>query len=304
MSNRNPTNLAHSVEAKLKNIVAARHIDYRFILIRYATERFLYRLSVSPHAKQFVLKGGNLFIIWQKGYDYRPTVDSDLLCFGNATPEHLHEIFVQACISTEVPEDGMVFDPKTIEISPIREDTEYGGTRILLVSYLGHARTTLQFDIGIGDAITPAPETVEYPALLGGPAPVLQAYPMATAIAEKTEAMVSRGLINSRMKDFHDIWLLSELFEHDYQTLVLAINKTFERRRVAMPKTIPIALTAAFGTDSMKQIQWKAFIRKTSSVKAPADFSLVISRIAEFLIPVIFSSNTSFNHWLPDKGWQ
>ena len=304
MSNHNPTNLAHSVEAKLKNIVAARHIDYRFILIRYATEHFLYRLSVSPHAKQFVLKGGNLFIIWQKGYDYRPTVDSDLLCFGNATPEHLHDIFAQACVSTEVPEDGMVFDPKTIEISPIREDTEYGGTRILLVSYLGRARTTLQFDIGIGDAITPAPETVEYPALLGGPAPVLQAYPMATAIAEKTEAMVSRGLINSRMKDFHDIWLLSELFEHDYQTLVLAVNKTFERRRVAMPKTIPIALTAAFGTDSTKQIQWKAFIRKTSSVKAPADFSLVISRIAEFLIPVLFSSNTSFICWLPDKGWE
>ena len=304
MSNHNPTNLAHSVEAKLKNIVAVRHIDFRFILIRYATERFLYRLSVSPHAKQFVLKGGNLFIIWQKGYDYRPTVDSDLLCFGNATPEHLQDIFAQACISTEVPADGMVFDPKTIEISPIREDTEYGGTRILLVSYLGRARTTLQFDIGIGDAITPAPEIVEYPALLGGPAPILMAYPMATAIAEKTEAMVSRGLINSRMKDFHDIWLLSELFEHDYQTLVLAVNKTFERRRVAMPKTIPIALTAAFGTDSTKQIQWKAFIRKTSSVKAPADFSLVISRIAEFLIPVLFSSNTSFTRWLPDKGWE
>ena len=304
MSNHNPTNLAHSGEAKLKNIVAVRHIDFRFILIRYATERFLYRLSVSPHAKQFVLKGGNLFIIWQKGYDYRPTVDSDLLCFGNATPEHLQDIFAQACISTEVPADGMVFDPKTIEISPIREDTEYGGTRILLVSYLGRARTTLQFDIGIGDAITPAPEIVEYPALLGGPAPILMAYPMATAIAEKTEAMVSRGLINSRMKDFHDIWLLSELFEHDYQTLVLAVNKTFERRRVAMPQNIPIALTAAFGKDSMKQIQWKAFLRKTSSVKAPADFALVISRIAEFLIPVLFSSNTSFIHWLPDKGWQ
>ena len=71
-----------------------------------------------------------------------------------------------------------------------------------------------------------------------------------------------------------------------------------------MPQNIPIALTAAFGTDSMKQIQWKAFIRKASSVKAPADFSIVISRIAEFLIPVLFPSNTSFIRWLPDKGWQ
>lgn len=304
MSTRNPTNLAHSVEAKLKNIVAARHIDYRFILIRYATERFLYRLSVSPNGKQFVLKGGNLFIIWQKGCDYRPTVDSDLLCYGDATPEHLQDVFSQACNRTGVPEDGMVFDSSTIEISPIREDTEYGGTRIILTSYLGRARVTLQFDIGIGDAITPAPEIVEYPTLLGGPAPVLKAYPMATAIAEKTEAMVSRGLINSRMKDFYDIWLLSELFEHDYPTLVLAINKTFERRHTAIPEEIPIALTSDFASDSMKQIQWKAFLRKSSSVRAPADFALVISRIAQFLIPVLLPSDKTFSRWLPTQGWQ
>ena len=171
MSNPNPTNIAASVEAKLKNVTAERKTDYRFILIRYATERFFYRLSISEYANQFVLKGGNLFVIWQNGRDYRPTVDSDMICFGNASPEHLRQVFGETCRMNNVPDDGMVFDPDSIEISSIREETEYGGTRILLLAYLGRSRVTLQFDISVGDAITPPPELTEFPVLLNGPIP-------------------------------------------------------------------------------------------------------------------------------------
>ena len=293
-----------SVEAKLKNITAERKIDYRFILIRYATERFFYRLSISPFANQFVLKGGNLFVIWQNGYDYRPTVDSDMLCFGNASSEHLRKVFSDVCQMDSMLVDGMFFDPGSIEISPIREETEYGGTRILLMAYLGQARIRLQFDIGVGDAITPSPELTDFPVLLHGPVPRLKAYPMATTIAEKSEVMVSRGLLNSRLKDFYDIWLLSELFDHDYKILRLAVQNTFARRHVSMPKNIPDAWTPEFAASPMKATQWAAFLRKNKTVNAPADFRIVGAKIAAFLIPVFFPPQELPVTWKASDGWR
>ena len=274
------------------------------LLIRYATERFLYRLSVSPYAEQFVLKGGNLFVIWQKGQNYRPTIDSDLLCFGNAEEQHLQMIFLEMCRSTASFNDGMSFDADSIEISSIREDTEYGGTRLVFNAYLGQARIRLQFDIGIGDAITPAPELTEYPPLLDYPAPKLKIYPMATAIAEKTEAMVSRGLLNSRMKDFYDIWLLSELFDHDYATLRQAIHNTFERRNVSLPSVTPDAWTEEFAKNLMKATQWSAFLRKNKLTAAPANFVATVARIAAFLRPVCLESEAMPTTWQAAQGWR
>ena len=304
MSNPTPINMAASVEAKLKNITAERGIDYRFILIRYATERFFYRLSISPFAPQFVLKGGNLFVIWQKGRDYRPTVDSDMLYFGNADPEHLRQIFTDACQTDSLSVDGMFFDPDSIEVSAIREETDYGGTRVLFTAYLGRARIRLQFDIGVGDAITPSPELIDFPVLLDGPVPRLKAYPMATTIAEKSEVMVSRGIINSRLKDFYDLWLLSELFDHDYETLRLAVQNTFARRHVPMPESVPEAWTPSFAAAPSKTTQWAAFLRKNKTITAPADFRIVGARISTFLIPVFFPPEPPPAIWRAATGWQ
>ncbi len=163
MSKPNPTNYAHSVFTRLKNLAKQKGYFFNQLLIRYATERFLYRLSVSAYAAQFVLKGGNLFIIWQNGWSFRPTIDSDLLCFGQADEEHLKIIFRQLCSLPDHLEDGMSYDANSITISTIREDTEYGGTRIVLNAFLGNARLPLQFDIGIGDVITPAAEQHIFP---------------------------------------------------------------------------------------------------------------------------------------------
>lgn len=305
MSKRTPTNFAASAYARLKNIADTTDWTFMHLLVRYATERFLYRLSISPNAKQFVLKGGNLFVIWQEGQNYRPTIDSDLLCFGDAEPYHLEAVFRAVCQTEPSAPDGMIYDVASIETSPIREDSEYGGTRILLNAHLGQARTRLQFDIGIGDAITPAPEMAEYPVLLNtNPAPLLKIYPMATAIAEKTEAMVSRGIVNSRMKDFYDIWLLSELFDHRYTTLAKAIRNTFERRGIQMPTEIPIAWTPVFSTNASKVTQWRAFIRKSKLDSAPSDFSVVIKRIADFLRPACFPPVRLPTKWIAGKGWE
>lgn len=304
MSNPKPVNHAASVYAKLLNIAREQKLNFMSLLIRYATERFLYRLSISESASQFVLKGGNLFVIWQKGRNFRPTVDADMACFGNASQEHLKSIFLQAAQAQVSLKDGMRFDIDSFQLSSIREETEYGGTRITFNGFLTTARIPLQFDIGIGDAITPAPELTDFPVLLDGPAPRLKAYPMATAIAEKAEVMVSRGIVNSRMKDFYDIWLLSELFDHDYSILCKAIENTFERRKVPMPVKMPDAWTTQFATNPIKSTQWDAFLRNNILHPAPADFSLVIARIAMFLSPVFFPPEDTPGKWVAAQGWK
>jgi len=304
MSKPQPTNIAASVEARLKNIAIERKLDYRFILIRYAHERFLYRLSISPYAKKFVLKGGNLFVIWQKGRNFRPTVDSDMLCFGNAEPQHLREVFQSVCQLEGLPKDGMTFDPNSIEISSIREEAEYGGIRVVFRAHLARARVDLQFDIGTGDAITPAPKLTNFPVLLDGPIPRLKVYPMATAIAEKAQAMVLHGVNNSRMKDFYDIWLLAELFDHKYSTLRQAVCKTFERRNTAMPTLLPDCLSEEFMHLPIKQTQWNAFIRKNRLSEKPENFTLAVSRIRDFLMPVFFPPTEAPAKWVAAQGWK
>ena len=304
MTNPHPVNFAASAYAKLKNIADHKKWNFMHLLIRYGIERFMYRLSVSPYADQFVLKGGNLFVIWQKGDNSRPTIDSDMLCLGNAEPEHLRKVFTEAALSAESADDGMRYDPQSLEIHSIREETEYGGIRIFLTAYLGTARIRLQFDIGVGDVITPPPELTDFPVLLNGPVPRLKTYPMATTIAEKSEVMVSRGIINSRLKDFYDLWLLSELFDHDYATLRLAVQNTFARRHVPMPESVPEAWTPAFAADSSKTMQWAAFLRKNKTAIAPADFRIVGARISAFLTPVFFPPSEPPVSWKAATGWR
>jgi hypothetical protein len=198
----------------------------------------------------------------------------------------------------------MRFDINSFRLDAIREETEYSGTRITFNGFLTAARIPLQFDIGVGDAITPQPELIDFPVLLDGPVPRLKAYPMATAIAEKAEIMISRGIINSRMKDFYDIWLLSELFDHDYSILRQAIGNTFARRKMPWPAKIPDAWTTQFATSPIKSTQWNAFLRKNILHSAPANFSHVIARIAMFLNPVFFPPEDIPEKWVAARGWK
>ena len=133
-------------------------------------------------------------------------------------------------------------------------------TRITLEARLENARIPLQVDIGFGDAVTPAPEEIEFPTLLDFPAPHLRGYPMYTVVAEKLEAMVRLGSANSRMKDFFDLWYLSRGFPFDGNPLVAALSQTFARRQMALPADVPTGLTPEFAT--LKASQWSAFIRR------------------------------------------
>ena len=291
-----------SVLARLKNLSKSRRQDYQHILLRYATERFLYRLSVSGYADNFVLKGGNLFVIWQNGDNSRPTMDSDLLCFGDTSHEHLRMVF--SSIAGMEDSDGVMFDAEGIAVEAIREDTKYGGTRVTFNAFIGTVRIPLQFDIGVGDAITPAPEQANFPVLLDGSPPHLKIYPMATVIAEKLEAMVVRGGSNSRMKDFYDIWQLSRLAEHSARTLRTAIENTFQRRGTEFPRELPYALTVEFAHRPEKPVQWHAFCRKNHLSDAPLDFGEIVMSIAAFLAPCLKYEHDRDMLWSPDNGWK
>ncbi|MFZ4514512.1 MAG: nucleotidyl transferase AbiEii/AbiGii toxin family protein [Geothrix sp.] len=255
--------LPASVRARLLNVAKQRGEDLDLVLKRYGIERLLFRVSQSVHRDTFILKGAMLFELWM-GRAHRSTKDLDLLRLESTDVLHLEAIFRELCV-LPADSDGLDFLPETVKGTVIREDNLYQGVRITLRAKLGAARITLQVDIGFGDAVYPAPEEVEYPSLLGFPCPRLRAYSQATVVAEKFHAMVELGLANSRLKDYHDIWTILHAFQVSPDTLRRAIQATFQRRKTAVPSSIPIGLSGTFATDLQKQVQWKAFLRKTAA---------------------------------------
>lgn len=253
-------NRAASIRARLKNRADAAKQDFNLTLTHYGLERLLYRLSVSEHAQNFLLKGALLFMLW---YDVpqRPTRDADLLGLGPEDIDSVTAAFRDMC-ALEV-DDGIIFDAGTVKATEIRKDAGYGGVRVELRATLDGARIALQVDIGFGDVVTPAPESVMYPVLLDDlPPPSLLAYPKYTVVAEKFQALCALGMANSRMKDYFDLWVLLREGDLDDAELVRAIHATFTRRRTAMPEGIPTGLSDGFAADAGKQAQWRAFVNK------------------------------------------
>jgi predicted nucleotidyltransferase component of viral defense system len=251
--------IARSVQVRLARHAKTIGVDPNLVLTRYAVERYLYRLSRSAHAERFVLKGALLLLVWL-GETLRPTRDADLLGFGELSDDALNGIFREVC-AVEVEPDAATFLPDSVRVAPIREEDAYGGQRVTLQARVGAARLTVQVDVGIGDAVTPAPQWLEYPSLLEEfPRPRLRAYPRETVVAEKLHAMVLLGTRNSRMKDYFDVRALLREGQMDAEQLASAIAATFARRRTALPEQVPAALSDEFAADETKRAQWRAFL--------------------------------------------
>jgi Nucleotidyl transferase AbiEii toxin, Type IV TA system len=276
-------NLGASVRARLLNKAKAEKTEFGLLLTRFALERLLYRLSISPHREQFLLKGALLFDLW---FDepHRPTRDADFLGFGPADLPTLAATFREICAIAV--DDGIAFDPTSVRAQEIRKDANYAGIRITLMGLLDGARCPVQADIGFGDAVTPAPEEVEYPVLLDDlPPPRLRVYPRYTVIAEKFEAIVSLGIASSRMKDFFDLWVLTRHSELDAAILGRAIRATFARRGTALPTSTPVGLSDEFAADRTKQTQWRGFTAR-NQLSAP-ELHVVVQHLRRFLDSVI-----------------
>jgi predicted nucleotidyltransferase component of viral defense system len=253
---RAPVNLPRSIKDRLLKLSRAEGRVFDVVLVRFALERLLYRLSLTSHRERFILKGGMLVTIWLED-DNRVTRDVDFLGHGDADAGKLVQDF-QEIMSVDA-EDGLVFDVGALTAAAIREEMEYGGTRLRTFAYLERTRIPITIDIGFGDALADATQELDYPTLLDLPAPRVRAYPPEAVIAEKFQAMVNLGILNGRMKDYYDLWAIPRTMTIAAENLDAAIAATFERRRTAVPTERPPGLTAEMVESADKQRQWRAY---------------------------------------------
>ena len=296
-------NVAASVHQRLLNIAKQSNRRFNDLVQHYALERWLFRLAQSQHAERFVLKGALLLVVWKTSVT-RPTRDIDLLGRVSNDLESIR-LLIAEIVQTPVEDDGLVFDPASVTTERIAEDADYEGVRAKFLGHLGNTRIAMQIDIGFSDVVTPNPVRVSYPTILEQPAARLLAYNRETTIAEKFEAMVKLGELNSRMKDFFDIWLLTASFEFDGSTLAAAVRATFSQRQTPL-EAAPICFSDAFAHAPSKMVQWKAFMRRGLITQAPAEFVEVVKSARDFLQPVaqaILGNRPFTAHWSPGGPW-
>jgi len=277
-------NMGASVRQRLLNHGKVTGKPFSEVLQYYAMERFLYRLSVSPHADKFLLKGALLLTAWQAPIS-RPTMDIDLL---GRTDNGVDAIvgLMRDVVQFDVADDGIVFDPSSFSGGAIREDADYAGVRTTFTGRVDAARVHMQIDIGFGDVVTPGPEQLDYPTILDFPAPVLSGYSRETVMAEKLQALTQLRMSNTRMKDYFDLWLLSRQPELNKAILRKAIERTFENRKMEI-EVEPVGLSREFGADPVKQVQWKAFLKRSSLTAAPDSLTAVVEEIRLFFKPIL-----------------
>lgn len=284
MSQRIPRNVSASVRQRLLDLSRNSGEDYHLTLIRFATERLLYRLSVSPYANQFVLKGAALFAVWSET-PYRATRDVDLLAYGDSDIEAIHSIFEEV-LNQAVQDDGLNFNESSIRINEIRDQGEYAGLRLRMTAYLERAEIPVQIDLGFGDVVVPSPLIIKYTTILDFPAPKLRAYSPESVVAEKVQAAVTLGMVNSRLKDYCDLYMILHRFSWNEALLEDAICATFERRKTEIPHETPIGFSAEFSMDETKQKQWARFLSRNRLDAAPEEFSITVEAIWEKLKPI------------------
>jgi len=301
---RRGRNVPASVKQRLLNRARAEGRQFMSLLTTYANECFLRRLQASPHAGRLVLKGGLLLLVWRCPAP-RPTIDVDFLAHIPNDPDVAAGVIREVC-QAEVEDDGMRFDLADLRVESILEDADYAGLRLRFGASLGRARVRMQVDLAFGDVVVPMVQTGTLPAILPDyPSPRIRVYTPETTISEKFEAMVKLGILNSRMKDFYDIWLLAGCRSFDGGVLAKAIRATFDRRETEIPRDLS-ELVHSLASDPEKHSQWAAFVRKADVAGAPADFASVLALIELFLGPVVAAcaSGRPFAlRWFPPRPW-
>lgn len=290
---------ADSVKARLKKIAVSSGCTFQEALVYYGLERAIYRISVSPYADHFVLKGGIfLYAIFDRKYE-RATTDVDFLArrISNSAEEMktvFREIFAQDT------DDVLVFDIDSITADDITEFKGYHGLHISAVAYLDRTRIPIGIDIGFGDVIYPDAVEMEFPVILDMEAPIVNVYSLESSIAEKLEAIVKNGFLNSRYKDFYDIYVLSEKYSFSFKELHNAVRETFTNRQTPMTMDTA-AFSDEFLSDPMHQIRWKSFLKKKKALIS-VSMNDAITKIKTFVMPLLAQPDVPVTEWNPCEG--
>ncbi len=289
--------IAASTRARLFNIAKLENIDFDFLLLRYFQERFLYRLSISDYSQNFILKGG-LLLVYLDIPKSRPTIDIDLL--ARRIKSNSDNVKNVICKIAEIScNDGVKFYPASAITEIIKKNTDYTGIRIKINASLEQAKKSLKFDISFGDIIIPKAIKIEFPTLLDESSPQIMVYSIESIVAEKFEAMVKLAMINSRIKDFYDIYMLSISQNFKSDTLKKAIELTFLKRKTILPEN-PTIFELEFHNNKEKQQQWMAFLRKTKIKEITYNFNEVMERITKLLKPIVI---TGQDKTIEEKTW-
>jgi len=299
------TNVSDSVRQRLRNVSRETNETMQVVLIRYATERLMYRLSLTKYRDRFILKGAWLFYVW--GIPRRTTRDVDFLASFKNTTEAVMDFFTEV-LQVPVPHnDGLTFDPASVQAEEIQLDAEYSGVRVRLTAMLGRTEIPTQIDLGFSEAVVEEPVRAALPVLLDFEAPELKAYSPEVVVAEKLEAIVKLGTVTTRFKDFFDLYLLSNEKAFDAPMLVRQVTATFAHRGTAATGDLPVALTDDFARNPESQRQWKAFLRRNDVVGAPELFSDAVGRVRDFVYPILQAAaqeeGVLEQSWSPQRGW-
>lgn len=300
---REPRNIAASVHARLLNVARDRGEELQRLLVHYALERFLYRLGQSEHAERFVLKGAMLFRIWEETLP-RATRDLDLLGIGDSAEASILTALTKIW-QIEHVEDGLELDHDSMAAEVIRDRAVDVGLRVKCRVHLGSAVIPIQIDVGFGDAVYPSAELIDYPTLLELPAPRVLAYPKEAVVAEKTQAMVELGLLNTRLKDYFDLCHLARTQNLDGASLQKAMTATFDQRDTPIPREGVESWGSGFAEDSTKQAQWAAFQRRAGL--EPEELSAVVGTVRQLVEPVVLAMGRGLpfdGRWPPRGPWQ
>lgn len=303
MSGNQVKDPAESIRARLLKHTKTKGDHFQRVLTRYAIERLLFRLSQTDASENYVLKGAMLFVTWPE-QTFRSTGDLDLLGYGDSDPSVITSLFTRIC-QFECPADGIIFDPATLDVKPVREDDKYQGVRLSLSGELAKAIIPVQVDIGIGDFVYPHPTRQTFPSLLPDlPEANILMYPPETVVAEKFEAMIRFGETNSRVKDFQDIWVIIRTFHFDMSSLVEAIRGTLRRRETAIPTEMPVGLTEIYAKIVDKNGLWSGFLRRNPPILQPPPFADLQEELRRFFAPVISGlklPEAVKAHWEPSR---
>ena len=298
-------NLEASVRSQLQNKAKERNSPFAEVLQFYGMERFLYRFSKSKYADEFILKGALMFTVWDIS-ERRTTLDIDFLARYDNQIISIEKVIKEVC-KIQVPADGLIFDSKTVVGQKIKEDADYEGVRIKFLGFLERSRLPMQVDMGFGDIIYPKSRVIDYPAILDFPKAHLKGYPVESVVSEKFEAMIKLGLLNSRMKDFYDLWLLTRRFDFKGENLVEALKRTFHHRKTSLPQKSPLFAEEIYDEKSDRQMLWKAFLTKGQIKNTPEKLSATARVIEKFLINPLeaIGKNKTFDaEWKAPGPWK
>lgn len=278
-------NVAQSVRARLARLAREKGIDMEAMLRRYVLERFLFRMSQTRWKDQYCLKGGLLIAVWNDGDMFRPTTDVDLNGFSRSGDvAQLAEMIREVASSPVDVDDGVEFDLSRMKVAKAREGIVPGG-KIVFDATVDKARVRVRVDVGFGNPVTPSVEPIEYPALLDMPRPHLMAYPVTTTIAEKMHAIARHGMLNSRLKDYYDLWALLGRLDVDGETLASAIAETFSHQQEELPDGMLPGLSAEF--ISRNASTWDAYRSTEALAYPPPDLATVVQGLQALLQPAM-----------------